>query len=245
MAKPSQKKTPSEARLITIIKVFIGLELVMISLSVTITNLMRVEILPRDWFVFHDYLHRTGPIKIINYLFILGIVFFILIFLKKLKVFTRKAFFFLIFWGLLPVVFDSMGNVFGWYATGLSYSVLWYDNLAHIVGGFSITSLAFIVWSSVSKTLNHQVNVRYLIILSLLTAVAVGTFYGSYEFYSDRFLHTHMTGGAHDVVTDNTYDAIGAIIAAVLLGLSHAGERHYRKGNFYGYLTDIEDCHKD
>jgi|GEM_PF-5538155 len=207
-----------------------------------ITDLMRTGIIPKDWYIFHDYLSRTGSVKIYGYVgAIIYLIIVPIIIPLKLKIVTEKSAYLIGFWFLLSNAIDSAGNFTGWYAVNAPYSVYWYDNFAHIMGGFIYTSIAWIIWNNMINKRDRDIPLRFKIILSILTAIMLGTMYGIYEYYSDIIRHTYMTGSVEDVITDNVYDIIGSLVAGGLL-FGHYfkdGVLKLLKKSPYRYLTNI------
>lgn len=221
--------------------VIIGVLMAIILFGLVITDLMRLEVIPRDWLLFHDYLSRTGPVKVYTYIVAVLLLLVPTLLPLKLKLITQKSAYLIGFWFLLSSAIDSVGNFMGWYAVNATYSLPWYDNFAHIAGGFIYASLAWIIWENAIEKRGKEVPLRFKIALAVLTSIFCGTVYGIYEYYSDIIRQTYMTGGVEDVITDNVYDIIGALLAGLTLSI------HYFRGGIwkivrrlpYRYLTSI------
>jgi len=224
--------------------------------SDTIANLMFIDILPKDWYFFHSFLERTGIFRktvslgpFLNFIisFVLNrhlLTYLILLILhfvnKKFKILTEKSTLLIIFWFLSSITLDALGNVFGWYAVNESYGIIWYDDFSHVFGGFVATTISFILWENIISNHGIYLPLRYKIILSVLTGLAIYTFYEIYEFYSDIIFKTTMVGGVADSMTDIVYNTVGATIATIFLAIC------YFKGGLtrsfiYRYLTNIKD----
>lgn len=219
----------------------IGMMMAIIIFGLVITDLMRLEIIPRDWYVFHDYLNRTGNVKVYTYIAAILLIVITTILPFRLKLITKKSAYLIAFWFLLSNAIDAFGNFMGWYAVGKAYSVPWYDDFAHIMGGFIYASIAWIIWTNLLENKRTKTPLRFKIALAVLTSIVLGTMYGVYEYYSDMFRGTYMTGGAADVITDSVFDIIGALLAGFFLFVHYFRDRktQLRKKSPYSFLTSI------
>lgn len=107
-------------------------------------------------------------------------------------------------------------GVLAWasYSYHLFYLIRWLDKVLHIVGGFSIGALAFVVsafWEEGSYNRQHV-----LLTLVLLTLM-IGIGWEALEFNMGRFTGDLMRSGALDTATDLFADVIGALCAFYVL----------------------------
>lgn len=243
MEKSNSEKMENEQKIVVKwpLVLSISLFLFIIVFALVINDLMRIEVLPRDWLVFHDFLNRTGSVKVFSYVAVLLMLVVPTVLPARLNLITVKSAYLIAFWFLLSNAIDALGNVFGWFAVGKPYSIPWYDDLAHFLGGFIYASIAWIVWCNAVEKTGIKVPLRFVVSLAVLTACFLGTIYGIHEYYSDMFFGTYMTGGVEDVITDNVFDILGAVVAGIALLLHHFKGKGVKlfQSSPYRYLTQI------
>lgn len=203
------------------IRVFLKISLVILWLSslfsLAICLMMENGLIPDDVWHFHRYITNfSGRILLVS--IIQSVIIYILYILKKERELSLPIYIFLSL-GFLGLFIDNIGNLFGWYSVGKSYSIEWYDDFAHFscVVLMSI-ALFFLYYNySVKLKLNSTNNILIISALACLTSFALGTIFGIYEYYSDMYLNTYMVGGVQDAITDNVFDLAGAMVAFVIL----------------------------
>lgn len=210
-------------------------------LATVIANLMSFGVIPSDWFCFHNYLRHTGGFRLGMFIAPFATFAILSIINRFTNWLTQKSILLITFWLFLSVSLDALGNVFGWFAVNENYGKLWYDNVTHIVGGANATTIMFIIWNNTIKKQSANVSLKYKLAITFFSAVAIGTFYELYEYYSDILLKTQLVGSIEDSLTDIAYNTIGASLAAILLFASHHRFCIIRY-NPYKYLTNIDDA---
>lgn len=113
----------------------------------------------------------------------------------------------------IPFLIDALGNLFGWYTIGNSYSIVWYDNLSHFLGAFFVALGIF----NIGKVAFRTSSLILIAICAFGVSFAIGTLFGVSEYYSDLWIKTAMVGGLVDSITDNIYDFSGSFAAMLLL----------------------------
>lgn len=122
------------------------------------------------------------------------------------------------------IILDAFGNLFGWYSVGQVYSVIWYDDLVHFLGGGLYTVTIFLVLKNIFK----YDSLLLIIIASFGVAFALGTLFGVSEYLLDTYGSTYMVGGLADAISDNIYDFLGSISTLIILILIYR-----KKSNFF------------
>lgn len=174
--------------------------------------LVYFNVVPNDFFIFNMQFFGKFYQRAIQYVIILFILKLAFYFWEKKKGYYKEFDYALLLISI-PFFIDALGNLFGWYTLGESYSVVWYDDLSHIAGGFFVALGTF----NILKVAFKESSLYLSAIAAFGIAFAIGTLFGVSEYYSDLWISTAMVGGLVDAITDNIYDFTGSFSALILL----------------------------
>lgn len=130
---------------------------------------------------------------------------------------------------LLAAVFtiDAVGNLFGWYAANAPFSIVWFDDLVHVVSPMCLTILLYFLmyyWLFISgySVCNDWIKRKaqskiMMIIFATLGASFIGMLFEVSEYISDTYFHSYMVGGVEDICTDLIYNTIGNLFGLLAL----------------------------
>jgi hypothetical protein len=169
----------------------------------------------------HQYVQRFSS-RMIMFLIIETYVIFKQMLLYKNGIYEKYI---MLIWIILFSLanMDISGNLFGWFSVGQSYSIIWFDDIAHIFGTFFFTLIIYAFIQNKTEK-RKKVIIEEVFPKGLLAGaigLGLGTLFGVYEYYSDMYLGTYMVGGVEDAITDNVYDFIGSTLGLfVILGYS-------------------------
>ena len=107
----------------------------------------------------------------------------------------------------LAVIFDGLGNIFGWYEMGGILGKIQYDDIMHLFLPLMLTFCLNILFRSILKK-NSLSNILSITSLSFLICI-----WEIYEYWSDVLFHTTMLGDIHDTLLDMTLGILGGILA--------------------------------
>ena len=183
-----------------------------LAFNCVVTTLMYYEIIATDLGPIHRYATNFNIRTILVLVSSVVLQLFLADCIKKKKEYCNVlAQTVLIFLCIFTI--DTCGNFFGWYSVGLSYSVIWYDNMAHVVIPFLMVLCAYNLLHYQYKTVSKNL----LILLASCISMSIGAVWEFFEYYSDLYLNTYMVGGLEDVETDLLYNSIGAIGGYLML----------------------------
>ena len=111
----------------------------------------------------------------------------------------------------LAVIFDGLGNIFGWYEMGGIFGKIQYDDIMHLFLPLMLTLSLNILFRSILKK-NSLSNILSITSLSFLICI-----WEIYEYWSDVLFHTTMLGDIHDTLLDMTLGILGGILALLLI----------------------------
>lgn len=111
----------------------------------------------------------------------------------------------------LAVIFDGLGNIFGWYEMGGILGKIQYDDIMHLFLPLMLTLSLNILFRSILKK-NSLSNILSITSLSFLICI-----WEIYEYWSDVLFHTTMLGDIHDTLLDMTLGILGGILALLLI----------------------------
>lgn len=90
------------------------------------------------------------------------------------------------------------------------WTIIWFDNLMHFLGGFSIGLLSLWIYFSIFK--NSDLTRKQTIIKSLIFVIAIGIGWEIFEYING------ITQSEESYSLDTTQDLIADIIGAILAG---------------------------
>jgi len=114
---------------------------------------------------------------------------------------------------ILQLYADTLGNAFGMYN-----KFYWFDKVTHFTGGIMAGALTFFFLSYWNKKYNWKMSLNFLIILTILIALALGTLYELWEYFAyDVLGYKMLIIGQTENVDDLLYDLVGTLFFAIPL----------------------------
>ncbi|MDO8583979.1 MAG: hypothetical protein Q7R83_02250 [bacterium] len=115
-----------------------------------------------------------------------------------------------IVWALasLSLYVDVFGDLFHGYARWV-----WYDQMAHTVGGFVVFTILYLTMRAFRKT-----DARPLVLPATMT-IALGILYELEEYLEDLFTGSHRSGGTGDTANDFLCNLVGLFVAFLTVSL--------------------------
>lgn len=135
---------------------------------------------------------------------------FVLFFVKKRFNYTIPAFIFLI--PLANILIDFFGDFCKLYSR-----IVWYDQMAHFIGGASAAGVIFFIVCAVLK--RRRVDFKKYLIASyaFFAACFLGNLYELEEYAESLFLGNNRLGDRFDTPNDIFFNACGALIGVLLV----------------------------
>ncbi len=116
----------------------------------------------------------------------------------------------------LSLYLHIAGGILGYYEIYYPY----YDKVAHLVSGITVSVLAFVVVLLLDRFGRLNLSRWMIVGFIIISAMAMEGFWEIYEWVFDTFLGTNLQHGLDDTMLDMIFVLIGAI------GVALAGNRH-------------------
>ena len=118
-----------------------------------------------------------------------------------------------LFWGSIAILFDTLGNLLGFYAVNEPYGIWWYDKFVHFI---SPLTLVFCFYPLFGHLFFKKTENKALVFMSVLFVISLSSFWEVYEYMSDRYLGSYMVGGVDDIIWDLFWNSAGAIMGGII-----------------------------
>lgn len=109
------------------------------------------------------------------------------------------------------VFLDIFGDV-----TRLYGKFVWYDQMMHFLGAFSMAIVLFFVLHGIFLKRNKILSNRFIGFVAALSAIFLGVLYEIEEYAETIFLHNNRLGDMFDTPNDLLWNVIGAFCAAAV-----------------------------